>query len=66
MTEINHLQKLQNFAACIVAGSKFDSHGLPLINRLGSYIIVFKSLHELVPEYMCNLFTRTPCDRLTD
>ena len=69
-TEINQLQKLQNRAARIVTGSSFDTPGQPLIKRLGwktideliaseSNIMVFKSLHELAPQYMCNLFTKT-------
>ena len=70
VTEINQLQKLQNRAARIVTGSSFDTPGQPLIKRLGwktideliaseSNIMVFKSLHELAPQYMCNLFTKT-------
>ena len=70
VTEINQLQKLQNRVACIVTGSSFDAPGLPLIKNLGwktideligseSNIMVFKSLHELAPQYMCNLFTKT-------
>ena len=70
VTEINQLQKLQNRAARIVTGSSFDTPGQPLIKRLGwktideliaseSNILVFKSLHELAPQYMCNLFTKT-------
>ena len=67
LTEINQLQKLQNRAARIVTGSSFDAPGRPLIKKLGwktieeliaseSNIMVFKSLHELAPPYMCNLF----------
>ena len=70
LTEINQLQKLQNRAARIVTGSSFDAPGRPLIKKLGwktieeliaseSNIMVFKSLHELAPPYMCNLFTKT-------
>ena len=70
LTEINHLQKLQNQAARIITGSHFDAPGLPLVKRLGwktmdeliineSNIMVFKSLHGLAPQYMSNLFTKT-------
>ena len=63
LTEINQLQKLQNRAARIVTGSRFDKPGMPLVIRLGcktidelisseSNIMVFKSLHG-------NLFTKT-------
>ena len=61
---------MQNRAARIVTGPSFDTPGLPLIKKLGwrtiedtiineSNVMVFKSLHELVPQYMCNLFTRS-------
>ena len=70
LTEISQLQKLQNRAARIVTGSRFDKPGLPLVKRLGwktidelisseSNIMVFKSLHGLPPQYMSNLFTKT-------
>ena len=35
LTEINHLQKLQNRAARIITGSRYDAPGLPLVKRLG-------------------------------
>ena len=68
-SEINQLQKLQNRAARIVTGSSFDTPCQPLIKELGwktidqiitseTNFMVFKSLHELAPQYMCNLFTR--------
>ena len=70
LTEINQLQKLQNRAARIITGSRFDAPGLPLAKRLGwkkidelisseSNIMVFKSLHGLAPQYMRNIFTKT-------
>ena len=70
LTEINRLQKLQNRAARIITGSRFDSPGLPLVKRLGwktidelinseSNIMVFISLHGLALPYMRNLFTKT-------
>ena len=70
LTEINRLVKLQNRAAHIITGSRFDSPGLPLVKRLDwktidelinseSNIMVFKSLHGLAPPYMRNLFTKT-------
>ena len=68
VTKINQLQMLQNRAARIVAGSSFDTHCQPLIKELGWKTIdkqitetnnmVYKSFHELAPQYMCNLFTR--------
>ena len=84
MTEINQSQKLQIRAARIVAGSRFDTPCQPLIKELGwktidqlitneTNIMVYKSLHELAPQYMCNLFTRASqltsrylSNRLTD
>ena len=69
VTEINQLQKLQNRAARIVTGSSFDTLCQPLSKELGwktidqlinseTNIIVYKSLHELAPQYICNQFTR--------
>ena len=70
MTEINQLQQLQHHAAGIETGSMVDSPGLFLIRRFGwkvideliiiseSNIMAFKSLHELAPKYMCNLFEK--------
>ena len=66
MTKINYLQILPHRAARIVTGSSFDNPGQPLIKLLGwktiddliaseSNVMVFKSLHELAPGYMCNL-----------
>ena len=66
VTEIN---QLQNRAARIVTGSSFDTPCQPLIKELGwktidqlitseTNIMVYKSLHELAPQYMCNLITR--------
>ena len=68
-TEINQLQKLQNRAARIITNSSFDTPGRPLIEELGwktieeligdeSKTMVFKSLRELAPQYLCNLFTK--------
>ena len=68
-TEINQLQKLQNLAARIITNSSFDTPSRPLIVELGwrtieeligneSKIMVFKSLNDLAPQYLCNLFTR--------
>ena len=69
VTETNQLQKLQNRAARIVTGSSFDTPCKPIIKELGwttidqlitseTNIMVYKSFHELAPQYMCNLFTR--------
>ena len=68
-TEIKQLQKIQNHAACIVTGSNFETPGLTLVKQLGwktigelsdseSNTMVFKSLNNLAPQYLCNLFTR--------
>ena len=68
-TELNQLQKLQNRAARIITNSSFDTPSRPLVDQLGwktieqliaseSKIMVFKSLHELAPQYLCDLFTR--------
>ena len=68
-TEINRLQKLQNRAARIITNSSFDTPSRPPIEGLGwktieelisyeSKIMVFKSLNELAPRYLCNLFTK--------
>ena len=69
LTELNQLQKLQNRAARIITNSSFDTPSRPLIDQLGwktieelvaseSKTMVFKSLHELAPQYLCDLFTR--------
>ena len=69
LTEINHLQKLQTRPARIITNSSFDAPGRPLIERMGwktieelitfeSKIMVIKSLKQLTPQYLCDLFTR--------
>ena len=68
-SEINQLQKLQKRAARIITNSSFDAPSRPLIEKLGwktvdqlisseSKTMVFKSLNELAPQYLCDLFTR--------
>ena len=68
-TDINQLQKLQNRAARIITNSSFDTPSRPLITELGwktveeligneSKTMVFKSLNDLAPQYLCNLFTK--------
>ena len=68
-TEITKLQKLQNRAARVITNSSFDAPSRPLIQELGwktieeiinceTKTMVYKSLHELAPEYLCSLFTR--------
>ena len=68
-TELTQLQKLQNRAARIITNSSFDTPSRPLIDKLGwktieelvaseSKTMVFKSLHELAPQYLCDLFSR--------
>ena len=69
-TELTQLQKLQNRAARNITNSSFDTPSRSLIDKLGwktieqliaseSKIMVFKSLHELAPQYLRDLFTRT-------
>ena len=68
-TDINQLHKLQNRAARIITNSSFDTPSRPLIAKLGWKTIeelignetkttVFKSLNDLAPQYLCNLFTK--------
>ena len=68
-TEMNQLQKRQHRAARILTNSSFDTPSRLLIDMLGfrtieqliadeSKIMVFKSLRDLAPPYLCNLFTR--------
>ena len=68
-SEINQLQKRQKRAARIITNSSFDAPSRPLIEELGwqtvdqlisseSKTMVFKSLNELAPQYLCDLFTR--------
>ena len=65
----NHLQKLQNRAARIIANSSFDAPCIPLVRWLGwkiieeliaheSELIVFRSIHGLAPQYMSDLLTK--------
>ena len=67
--EIYQLQKLQNRAARVITNSSFDAPSRPLIQELGwktieelinfeTKTMVYKSLHQLAPEYLCSLFTR--------
>ena len=69
LIDIKQLQKLQNRAAIIITISSFDAQVRPLINSLGwktidelvsseSKIMVFKSLNEMAPQYLCDLFIR--------
>ena len=68
-TVINQLQKLQDRAARIITNSSFDTPSRPLIVELGwktieeligdkSKTMVFKSLNDLYPQYLCNQFTK--------
>ena len=60
---------MQNCATHIVTGSNFETPDLTLVKQLGwknideltdseSNTMVFKSLNNLTPQYLCNLFTR--------
>ena len=66
---IGSLQKLQNRAARIIMNSAYDASAAPLIQSLGwptisnlnqkeTVTLMYKSLNELAPEYMRNLFTK--------
>ena len=68
-TKLNQLQKLQNRAARIITNISFDTPSRLLIDNPGrrtieqlvaseSKTMFFKSLHELAPQYLCDLFTR--------
>ena len=70
-SKIKRLQKLQNRAARIVSGSSFDAPSQPLIKELGwrtidelitseSNTMVFKSIHRLAPQYMCDISQKNP------
>ena len=64
-TEKNHLQKLQNRAARIIANSSYDAPDTPLVRRLGwkaieevtvddTELMAFKSIHGLALQYMAH------------
>ena len=68
-TSLTKLQKLQNRAARIVTGSRYDQSALPLIRALGwptvreildleTLKMVFKSLNSDAPSYMSDMLTR--------
>ena len=68
-TEIDRLQKLQNWAARIITNSSYDAPSLPQIHSLGwetiddlinqeIRTITFKSVNKLAPQYLIDLFTR--------
>ena len=68
-TEKNRLQRLQNRAARLITGSRFDDPAVPLIKGSGwqtieemirseTNIIVFKALNDRVPQYLTELFSR--------
>ena len=68
-TSLTKLQKLQNRAARIVTGSRYDQSALPLIRALGwptvreildleTLKMVLKSLNGDAPSYMSDMFTR--------
>ena len=68
-TEKNRLQRLQNRAARIITGSRFDDSAMPLIKGLGwqtiekmisseTNIMVFKALNGRAPQYLTELFSR--------
>ena len=70
-TKLKTLQKLQNRAARIVTGSPFDTPAAPLLQRLGwpsidklinreTCTMVFKSLNDLAPENLGNIFSKLP------
>ena len=66
---ILELQKLENRAARILTNSTFDAPSSPIIKKLGwvriadlisfeSNQLVFKSLNNQAPQYICNPFQR--------
>ena len=68
-TKLNTLQRLQNRAARMVAGSPFDSSAAPLLQRLGwlsvdglvhreASTIVHKSSNGLAPDNLCQIFSQ--------
>ena len=68
-TDINQLQKLQNRASRFITNSSFDTPSRALIVELGwqtieelidkeSKTMVFKSLNDVAPQYLCKLFTK--------
>ena len=72
-TEISKLQKLQNRAARIITNSSFDASSKPLIQNLGwktvndvikheSMTMVYKSINNIAPPYMNDMFTRNSQD----
>ena len=67
--DLKRLQILQNRAARIVTNSAYDEHSLPLIKGLGWLTVkelirfetaatVFKSVNQLCPYYMAQMFQR--------
>ena len=67
--DLKRLQILQNRAARIVTNSAYDTHSLPLIKGLGWLTVkelirfetattVFKSVNQLCPGYMAQMFQR--------
>ena len=67
--DLNQLQKLQNRAARIVTNSHYDAPRKPLFHKIGwksieelladeTKLMVFKSLNDLGPKYMYNMFTK--------
>ena len=65
----NALQKLQHRAARIVTNSSYDAFASPLLSKLEWPTIdeiikgettnmVYKSINNLAPKYLCNLFTK--------
>ena len=68
-TEISHFQKLQNRAARIITNSRYDAPSDNLMKQLGwskidemiqyeSRVMVYKSINELTPHYLHDLFIR--------
>ena len=69
-SELNRQQKQQNRAERILTNSSSDTPSRQLIDMLGwetidqlialeSKTIVLKSIHEMAPQYICELFTRS-------
>ena len=73
VSEINHLQKLQNRAARIITSSRYDAPSKMFIKQLRwrtmeemiqyeSRVMVYKLVNGLAPQYLQGIFTRNSED----
>ena len=65
----NALQKLQHRVSRIVINNSYDASASPLLSKLGwpsideimkgeTTSVVYRSINNLAPKYLCNLFTK--------